>query len=332
MHAHETRNTQHALHGKGLWLSFSGDLEGALEMAAAVGATHLIYRVGLRGMFFVEAARWVEHHARQAGLIPIAWVPLALDNPLAEAALVLKAFQVGYEGAVLEAGAQTAGKTVAAATLARQLLEAVQEPERLYCAAYPDVWRRPEVPCRELSRACRGGLMPFCFPSLRRTPRTVVEKWAYGECVRFSQEWGGPSPIYPVLSPLRDEASGDTVGVEEFLGWAQAVAEQEPGFFSIYRFGAVGPDLWPVLAAMGPTPAPQPEQEPGKPTPTEETPSPAPVARYHVVTVNDTLWGICNRYGITRAQFWEWNGHLWDERGLPRDEVYMEPGWRVRVG
>jgi len=32
------------------------------------------------------------------------------------------------------------------------------------------------------------------------------------------------------------------------------------------------------------------------------------------------------------AQFWEWNGHLWDEQGLPRDANYMQAGWRVRVG
>ncbi|MCS7282405.1 MAG: LysM peptidoglycan-binding domain-containing protein [Anaerolineae bacterium] len=320
------------LQGKGLWLSFSGDLDGALEMAAAIGATHLIYRVGMRGMFFVEAARWVEGRARQAGLVPLAWVPLALNDPFAEASLVLKALQVGYNGAVLEVRKDAAGKTVAAATLARQLLESGAEKGRLYCASDPDVWRRPEIPCRELSQACQGGLMPFCFPSLRRTPHTVVEKWAYGECVRCSQEWGGPLPIYPVLSPLRDEGTGETVGVEEFLQWAQAVAGQQPEFFSVYRVGAVGRELWPILAAMGPTPAPFPERKPAE-TPPAEEPSPLPsIARYHVVTVNDTLWGICQRYGITRAQFWEWNGHLWDERGLPRDELYMEAGWRVRVG
>ncbi|RME37219.1 MAG: LysM domain-containing protein [Thermoflexia bacterium] len=332
MHKSQITNHKSHLRGKGLWLPLSGDLEGALEMAAAVGATHLIYRVGMRGMFFVEAARWVEGRARQAGLVPLAWVPLALNDPFAEAHLVLKALRIGYEGAVLEVRRQATGKTVAAATLARQILESGADPDRLYCASDPDIWRRPEIPCRELSQACQGGLMPFCFPSFRHTPQTVVEKWAYGECIRRSQEWGRPFPIYPVLSPLQDEKTGKTVGVEEFLQWAQAVASREPAFFSVYQFGIVPRDLWPILAAMGPVPVPLPERRAEEPAPVEEPLSSATVARYHVVTVNDTIWGICNRYGITRAQFWEWNSHLWDERGLPRDELYMEAGWRVRVG
>ncbi|HIQ02588.1 MAG TPA: LysM domain-containing protein, partial [Anaerolineales bacterium] len=75
---------------------------------------------------------------------------------------------------------------------------------------------------------------------------------------------------------------------------------------------------------------PPPTEPPAPPPEPEEPVIPPPV--YHVVTVNDTVWGICERYGITRPQFWEWNGHLWDERSLPRDPVYIQEGWRVRVG
>ena len=49
------------------------------------------------------------------------------------------------------------------------------------------------------------------------------------------------------------------------------------------------------------------------------------------VQVSDTVWTLCERYGCTREQFWEWNGYLWDERGWPRDANYLQPGWRVRV-
>ncbi len=301
-------------------------------MAAAIGATHLIYRVGVRGMFFVEAARWVERQAREAGLVPLAWVPLSLEDPLAEAALILKALRGGYEGAVLEARENVSGRTVAAATLGRRVLESSVEAERLFLASSPDLWRRPDFPGRELARFCQGGLMPFCFPSLRRRPRTVVDRWAYGEFPRLAQEWGVSLPLYPVLSLLRDEKTGESAAVEEFLEWAQAVAEKRPPFLSVHRVGVAARDLWPILAAMEPTPVPAPERRSQELPQKEETSPPQPVARYHVVTVNDTLWSICQRYGITRAQFWEWNGHLWDERGLPRDELYMEEGWRIRVG
>lgn len=321
------------MNGKGLWLPFSADLDWALEMTAAVGATHLIYRVGVRGMFFVEAARWVKERARQAGLVSLAWVPLALDDPFAEAALVAKARRVGYEGAVLELTDAAAGKTIAAATLGRKVIEAGVEPERLFYAAPPDIWRHPEMPYREMNEFCRGGFMPFCSLTTRRAPRTVVDKWAYGEHARWGQEWGNMPPLYPVLAIGMDEENARLPGVSEFLEWVQALASQDPPFLSIYGIRVLDRELWPILASLGPSVAPPPERptSPAPSIPAEEVPAPA-TARFHIVTVNDTLWSICKRYNISKAQFWEWNGHLWDERGLPRDEVYLEEGWRVRVG
>ena len=321
------------LNGKGLWLPFSADLDGALEMAAVVGATHLIYRVGRRGMFFVEAARWVEGRARQAGLVPMAWVPLSLDDPFAEAALVAKARRVGYEGVILDLTDAAAGKTVAAATLGRKVTEAGVEPERLFYAAPPDIWRHPEIPYREMNGFCRGGFMPWCSLTARRTSRTVVDKWAYGEHARWEREWGNMPPLYPILALGMDGEDARSPGVPEFLEWVQAIASHDPPFLSIYGIHLLDRELWPILASLGPSAAPLPTRQPSQApvTPAQEEPAPA-TAQFHVVTVNDTLWSICKRYNISKAQFWEWNGHLWDERGLPRDEVYLEEGWRVRVG
>lgn len=320
------------LHGKGLWLPLSGAISGALEMAAAVGATHLIYRVGMRGMFFVEAARWVESRARQAGLVPLAWVPLSLDDPFAEAALALKARRVGYEGIIFDLTPAAAGKTVAAATLGRKLAEAGIEPDHLFYAAPPDIWRHPEIPYREMNGFCRGGFMPWCSLTAQRTPQTVVDKWAYGEYTRWQQEWGNMPPLYPILAVGTDEENTRKPNVPEFLKWVQAVATHDPPFLSIYGIDFLDRELWPILASLGPSAAPPVRQIPPEPfISAEEEPAPA-TAQFHVVTVNDTLWSICKRYKISKAQFWEWNGHLWDERGLPRDEVYLEEGWRVRVG
>ncbi|MCS7177734.1 MAG: LysM domain-containing protein [Anaerolineae bacterium] len=328
MHASRITNHEFRLVGKGLWLSFSGDLNGTLEVAVAIGATHLIYRVGVRGMFFVEAAGWVERRVRQAGLVPLAWVPLSLDDPFAEAALVIKAWRAGYEGVVLDLTERTAGKTVAAATLGRELLETGVEPERLYYAAPPDIWRHPEIPYRDMNRFCQGGWMPWCVLTTRRTPRTVIDKWAYGEHARWGREWGNMPPLYPVLA-ISEEAL--LPGVTSFLEWVQELAAHHPPFLSLYGIGALDPKMWPILASLGPSAAPPPPRRvaPPPPVPTEEKPA---TAQFHIVTVNDTIWSICKRYHISRAQFWEWNGHLWDEQGLPRDEVYMQEGWRVRVG
>jgi hypothetical protein len=49
------------------------------------------------------------------------------------------------------------------------------------------------------------------------------------------------------------------------------------------------------------------------------------------VKTSDTVWGLINRYGLGKDQFWRWNAHLWDSRGLPRDADYLQEGWRVRV-
>ncbi|MGD1994080.1 MAG: LysM domain-containing protein [Anaerolineae bacterium] len=98
--------------------------------------------------------------------------------------------------------------------------------------------------------------------------------------------------------------------------------------------------MLPPLMEPEPTPPPErfplPELEPPpEPAPAPPQPEPGPeppTATYHKVTVNDTVWGICRQYGIDRAEFWKWNGHLWDEVGMPRDTLYLQDGWRVRVG
>jgi len=52
---------------------------------------------------------------------------------------------------------------------------------------------------------------------------------------------------------------------------------------------------------------------------------------YITVRTSDSVWGIISRHGISREQFWAWNAHLWDSRGLPRDPDYLQEGWRLRV-
>lgn len=321
------------LSGKGLWLPFSSDLDGVLEMAVAIGATHLLYRTGIRGMFLVETARYVLERASNAGLVPFAWIPLSLEHPLAEAEVVLKSLRVGYEGVVLEVGEQAGGRTVAAATLGRKILADGGNPERLFYASFSNIWQHPEIPYREMNRFCRGGFMPWCMITRQRTPKTVVDKWAYGEHARWAREWGDMPPMYPILAIGRDEETAWRPGVPEFLEWVQTIAAHASPFLSIYGIGTMDQELWPILASVGPTVAPLPVPvSPSSPLPSPPSEHAPATARFHVVTVNDTIWRICKRYGISRQQFWEWNGHLWDDQGLPRDEVYLQEGWRVRVG
>lgn len=347
------------LKGKGVWLLYSRDVDLAIEMALTVGATHVFYRTGERGMFFVDAAQRVCERVRQAGLVPFAWTFVYCDDPHAEAEVAFKSAQAGYQGIVFDVEDQAAGKGVAAATLGARLLEAGLSPHQLYYTSFPNIWQHLDIPYREMNTFCRGGFMPQCYPTFQRTARTVINKWAYGEHARWSREWGTMPPLYPVLSAYSDEHALRRLSRQEFLEWAELLADCAPPFFSIYHAGTTSPELWAILAALGegpPMPAPQPPAAAVEPTPparpatVEPTPpptepsapgpeeerrekaAPATLPVYHVVTVNDTVWSLCQRYGITRAQFWEWNGHLWDEQWLPRDPVYLGEGWRVQVG
>ncbi len=129
-----------------------------------------------------------------------------------------------------------------------------------------------------------------------------------------------PSPP-PVTAPVEEEPAPDLPPLE-----AAPPPVTEPELEP-----TPAPEPFP-FPEPEPPPAPEPEPEP-TPPPRRLEPQPQPSsAVYHEVTVNDTVWGICQRYGIDKAQFWKWNGHLWDEVGMPRDTLYLQDGWRVRVG
>ncbi|HIQ02483.1 MAG TPA: hypothetical protein EYH30_10245, partial [Anaerolineales bacterium] len=253
------------LNGKGVWLLYSRNVDLAIEMALAIGGTHILYKTGDRGMFFVEAARRVYDRVRQAGLIPFAWTFIYCDDPLAEAEVAIKSARMGYEGIVFDIEGQAGGKGVGAATLGQRVLQAGLNPARLYYTSFPNIWQHLDIPYREMNRFCRGGFMPQCYPTFRRLPRTVIGKWAYGEHARWSEEWGDMPPLYPILAAYKDEHATQRLSAQEFLEWAQALAAHDPPFFGIYRAGTTDRELWPILAALGeppPVPIPQPAVPP----------------------------------------------------------------------
>ncbi|HHH41326.1 MAG TPA: hypothetical protein ENK56_04915, partial [Chloroflexi bacterium] len=116
------------LRGKGVWLLYSREVDLAIEMALSIDATHILYKTGDRGMFFVDAARRVWKQIREAGLVPFAWTFIYCDDPRAEAEVALKSLDVGYEGVVFDIEDQAAGKRVAAATMGQHLLRAGVDP------------------------------------------------------------------------------------------------------------------------------------------------------------------------------------------------------------
>jgi hypothetical protein len=117
---------------------------------------------------------------------------------------------------------------------------------------------------------------------------------------------------------------------EEFIPWIEAIIRHGVDFFSVYHVAGIEKALWPLvqsvkIACMREAKAEvsvEPDADPN---------SLVPQPVYITVGTSDTVWGIITRYGLTKERFWDWNGHLWDSRGLPRDTDYMQEGWRIRV-
>lgn len=326
------------LYGKGVWLLYSQNVNLAIKMAGAIGATHILYKTGHRAMFFLDAARRVHDAVRAAGLSPFGWSFIHCDDPAGEAQVAIKSFKMGYEGFVFDVEEQAMGRATGAAELGRRLLDAGLDSHKLYYTSFPNISDHDTIPYRQMNEFCQGGMMPQSYPTLQQPAETVIHKMTYEEHARWSELWSYSPPLYPILAGYRDEQGTEPLPPEQFLLWANALSEHRPTFFSVYQAATTHRDLWPILAAMQ-VPEPPPEKPPpaealtvaAPPTSPRHPPSSAEQAVYVVVGRDDTFWGLCDKYGCTKEQFWRWNGHLWDVHGLPRDPNYMQDGWRVRV-
>jgi hypothetical protein len=494
------------LHGKGVWLSCSANVDLAIEMAGEIGATHVIHKAGHGAMFFPAAVRRVRNQVRAAGLIPFAWLFLPCSNPAGEARVALKAAEAGYEGIVFELDEQSAGQQVNAKELGWRLLSAGLDSGTLFYTSLPTISRHSGIPYAEMDAFCDGGFMPQSFPTIPKPAEVVIHKMTYEEHARWSKAQGYSRPVYPVLAGYRDEHATERLAPEELAHWVDVLAEHTPTFFSVFHTAVTDRELWPALAGpVAPADVPEPavlqaqdaiaaepivraeltaprSREPGEmepadlpelaipdsgeaesvsplelgllrpaaqaevqsfdvsepaisqpeesldlpeltmpdsaeaeslsplelgllrpsshaeadifgspelaisqppeparmestdlpeleappqPKPVEVPPSlvyrseavppprPRPVTPpisappamsepvalqgeqagevYVTATPDDTVAGLCRKYGCTKAQFWEWNGHLWDDLWWPRDPDYMQVGWRVRV-
>lgn len=335
------------LHGKGIWVLYSANLTLALEMAGEIGATHVLYKTGHRAMFFPRSARQVHDRVRAAGLIPFAWHFIYCDDPAGEARVVMQTVKAGYEGIVFDVGAQTAGQHTNAKELGRRLLDAGLDAYTLYYSSFPNISRHASIPYAEMNAFCKGGFMPQSYPTFLKPAEVVIHKMTYEEHAKWSKAWGYSMPIYPVLACYRDEHAADQLTPGEFAHWARVLAEHAPPFFSVFRASVTKRDFWPSLADLAVVQPPVTAQPPvivaaepvalPEPEPLETTVSDPSLESegedvvYIVVQADDVVWKLRQEYDCTRKQFWEWNGYLWDEQGLPRDPDYMQVGWRVRL-
>ncbi|MBP8863384.1 MAG: LysM peptidoglycan-binding domain-containing protein [Anaerolineae bacterium] len=312
--------------GKGIWLAHSYDLQRAVEMATRIEGSHLLAKVGHGPHYFPESARGLVGRIRSLGFSPLAWLHVTDRAPEEAAWTIVQSLELGYEAVILYLGAALlTGRQLQ--PLAEALRQAEVPAPRLLVATPPPAHLPDRAALEVLAPLCQGGWMPLCFPIWGGTADDMLDFEVYQALPELSLMWGRTPEIYPVLSPQFSRQAETPFLPEDLIPWVEAVMRHGVDFFSVYHAALAEKALWPILqtATLRCQPAAVSVATPEEPG----VILPQPV--YITVSANDTVWGIISRHGLSRTQFWEWNGHLWDSRGLPRDADYLQAGWRVRV-
>jgi hypothetical protein len=265
---------------------------------------------------------------RALGLYSLAWIRVTSQDPQESHKAVVKALDLGYRAAILLLSADVDGEKMPALTEALINVEAPRQ--RLYLASPP----LPHVASPEALEAlvpvCQGGWMPFCSPAWGDDARDVIDRDVYHSLGDLSLMWGKAPEVFPVLSPRNGPEESNFLP-EDFIPWVEGIARHGVDFFSVFHAVNVEKALWPMLQSVNIACMDTDEQAAIRELTENPSTSTVPQPVYVTVKTSDTVWGFISRHGLTREQFWEWNAHLWESRGLPRDPDYLQEGWRLRV-
>jgi hypothetical protein len=210
-------------------------------------------------------------------------------------------------------------------------LDNVEIPRsRLYIASPPLKHIVDAQGMIELAPFCQGGWMPLAFDTWGENADDIIDREIYHALGDLSLAWGKTPPVYPVLSPAHSDAN-TTYLPEELIPWIEAITRHGVDFFSVYHAANTEKALWPMLKAVNLSCRESTPEEAISAAAIEINGVALPQPVFIVAKAGDTVWGIINRYGLTKDQFWAWNAHLWDNKGLPRDPDYLQAGWRFRV-
>ncbi len=262
-----------ALKGKGIWARPRGgtsELERAISIAQQTRATHVLYKVA-HGSTYLSGSLEAAQKIRQAGLVPLGWSWLLLNDPTGEAQTVVRAFQDGYAGLVIDSEAPVSGKFNQARQLAQAVKAANVDLNSLYNCSFPNIASHSDLPYEQLNEICRGGLMPMSYGSFfapgnpkpwAEQARVVIDDWTYGHYRTACQQWGYCPPLYPVLGPYHDEYGAVRMSPEEFQVWLERLLAYEPTFISIFTAAVINDNLLPLIEAY-----PLGEERPIEPVP-----------------------------------------------------------------
>jgi hypothetical protein len=308
------------LYGKGVWAWMESEIPQAIDMAQAIGARIVLFKTGQEGEYFERAARRAVQQIYDAKLVPCAWPVITCHDPDAEAEVAIQTILDGYVGLVFDIERPASGQHAGAARLGERMIETELPPEVMFFTSLPNISANLDLPYAVMSRFCKGGFMPQAYATFGWSPHYTLDVVAYREFRLWAQAHGAQLPMYPILGLYRDEHGRDPLSIDQIRAWLDVLASHRPTFFSVYRAGVFPEEAWPLLAAFETTPRGQ--------TP----PQPAVEGAYVTVRPGETIAQLCAQHHCTTAQFWEWNGHMWDARSKPREPRLLEHGWIVRVG
>jgi SH3-like domain-containing protein len=255
------------LRGKGLWAYRKKELDRAIQIAPQMGATHILYKVGQGSTYYPNRAQAAQK-ITGAGLIPFGWTWLLLDDPQAEAQVVVRAFQDGFQGFVFDTESDHCrNRFEQAVQLGQCLRDAGIDFDRLYNCSFPNISHHRDLPYEQMNEYCKGGLMTMSygtfFPPESIVPhdqqaRRVIDEWTYGHYEYWSRRWGYRPPLYPILGPYHDEHGDVRMNPQEFQIWLDRLAAHRPAFFSVFTAAVINEDLLPLIHAfrLGEIPVP----------------------------------------------------------------------------
>ncbi|MBN1955097.1 MAG: SH3 domain-containing protein [Anaerolineae bacterium] len=247
------------LKGKGVWARPRSDgtseLERAIDIAQQVNGSHVLYKVA-DGADYLDHSAQAAQRIRAAGLTPLAWMWLKLDDPAGEANAVVQAFADGYDGMVLDVEAPCSRKFDQARVLVQAVQAAGLDLDLIYNCSFPNISHHRDLPYDELNDICQGGLMPMAYGAFfapgNPTPwevqaHQVIDEWTYGHYETWCGLWGFRPPLYPVLGPYHDEYGSVRMSPAEFQVWLDRLENFEPTFVSIFTAAVVNDDLLPLI-------------------------------------------------------------------------------------
>jgi len=247
------------LQGKGLWAYRSSELDRAIKIAPKLGVTHILYKVG-QGTVYYRGRAEIAAKIQAAGLSPIAWAWLLLDDPQAESKLVTQAFDDGYEGYVFDTEANRCrNRFDQASALGEALRSAGIDLNALYNCSYPNISHHRSLPYDQMNEFCLGGLMPMAYGafyrpdsrvSFKTQAKRVIDEWTYGHYEYWAARWGYRPPLYPILGPYHGEYAQKRMSPDEFQIWLDILDAYEPTFFSVFTAAALNEDLFPLIKAF----------------------------------------------------------------------------------